>query len=60
MSGEPEHIPDEIEITREMLEAGANAVFTYREDLMAWGLAEQVYRAMERERVRPRGKVREQ
>ena len=38
---------DEIEITPEMSEAGADVIFRYREEKMAWTLAEEVYRAME-------------
>ena len=38
----------EPEITPEMIEAGAAVIFAGREDLMAWTLAERVYRAMER------------
>ena len=43
---------DEIEVTQEMEEAGAEIVFAFREDVTAWTLAERVYRAMERERAR--------
>ena len=43
-------LPD-IEITPEMIEAGAQAIFAHQDDLMAWGLAEAVYRAMALARI---------
>ena len=43
-------MPDETEITPEMIEAGADVIFGEREVLTAWSLAEEVYRAMERAR----------
>ena len=48
---EPEK--DEVEITPEMIEAGAEAIFELREDLTAWSLAKRIYRAMERARISP-------
>ena len=45
---------DEIEVTPEMIEAGAEVIFSSRDDLMAWNLAAAVYRAMEQERIRLR------
>jgi hypothetical protein len=39
--------PEEHEITPEMTEAGAKAIFEWREVSTAWDLAEEVYRAME-------------
>ena len=44
----------EIEITPEMIEAGAAAIFRYREEMMAWTLAEEVYRAMEQAKEDPK------
>jgi hypothetical protein len=35
-----------LEISREMLEAGADAVFEYRDSCDAWSLADRVYTAM--------------
>jgi hypothetical protein len=34
-----------------MIEAGASAIFEYRNDVTAWDLAAEVYSAMERERT---------
>jgi hypothetical protein len=39
------------EITSEMIEAGADAIYELREERVAWSLAEAVYRAMERART---------
>jgi hypothetical protein len=33
-----------------MVEAGMQAIFEFRDEMAAWGLAEVVYRAMERAR----------
>jgi hypothetical protein len=38
------------EVTPSMREAGAKVIFEYQDDLMAWNLAEAVYRAMEQDR----------
>jgi hypothetical protein len=38
---------EKIEITPKMIEAGAKAIFKWREVSTAWDLAEEVYRAME-------------
>ncbi len=43
-----EETGEEIEVTKEMIEAGASAIFEWREVSTAWDLAEEVYRAMER------------
>lgn len=40
----------EIEMTPAMIEAGASAVFEWRDGATAWGLAEEVYLATERAR----------
>jgi hypothetical protein len=45
--------PD-IGITPAMSEAGAQAIFEFREDYSAWPLAEAIYRAMEQARKYPR------
>ena len=42
---------DEIEITPEMIEAGAAPIFEWREFSTAWDLAVLVYQAMERARL---------
>lgn len=44
----------EIEIMPEMIKVGAEVVFAQREGAIAWVLAEEIYRAMERERRNPR------
>jgi hypothetical protein len=41
---------DDIRVTREMIDAGAAAIFEWREVSTAWDLAEIAYRAMERRR----------
>jgi hypothetical protein len=40
----------EIEVTPEMVNAGAAAIFEWRDVSTTWDLAELAYRAMERER----------
>lgn len=54
MSNDPEDIPDEIEVTPEMIAAGADAIFRLREELTAWSLARETYRAMEQEKRGPK------
>lgn len=41
----------EIEITPEMIEAGKEIIFEFRDDVMASTLAERIYRAMEQART---------
>jgi hypothetical protein len=41
---------EEIEVTPEMVEAGANAILEWREIANSWDLASEVYLAMERVR----------
>jgi hypothetical protein len=43
VSGRPAPKTDAIEITDAMMEAGAEAIFSFRDDLMAWSLAAAVY-----------------
>ena len=45
----PENEPT-IEVTEEMRDAGANALFEWRDVATAWNVAEEVYLAMERAR----------
>ena len=40
----------EIDATSEMVEAGARAIFEWRDMTTAWGVAKEVYSAMERVR----------
>ena len=47
--GKPEE-SEEIELTPEMIDAGANAIFEWREIANSWDLASEVYLAMERVR----------
>jgi hypothetical protein len=49
MSADHEHIPGEIEVTPEMIQAGIDAMSPWAD---YDDLAEEVYRAMERERRR--------
>ena len=42
----------QIEVTPEMIEAGAAAIFEHREFFTAWDLSAKVYQAMEMARVR--------
>jgi hypothetical protein len=46
----------QIEVTVQMIEAGAEAIFAYREFYSAWDSAEKVYRAMGQARL-SRGRV---